>query len=256
MKRISVLCGVCLTIALAAPGSCSAQQSSLFGSSGSSGGRTSTGQSGSSGAGAMGNAAGALGSSMGGSRGATGGAGASGRTGTSQGGVQQPQFNQFGSVGNAIGQGNFVGRSDNSGRFVGQTQAGQQNAQGGMGLGRMGGGGRNGNNNGNNNNGNNNFGGGGNQQAQQRRVRPQLKVAFPTPAIQTATVATTLQQRLSTHETLTAGSLKNVNLTMEEGGVVTLRGEVASQDARSLAAAMVRLEPGVRQVVNELTVAQ
>jgi osmotically-inducible protein OsmY len=254
MKRIPVLSAVCLTIALAAPGSCSAQQSSLFGG-GSSGGRTSTGQSGSSGMGSMGSAASALGSSMGGSRGGTG-SGTGSRTGSTAGGVQQPQFNSFGSVGNSIGQGSFVGRSDNSGRFVGQTQAGQQNAQGGMGLGRMGGGGRNGNNNGNNNNGNNNFGGGGNQQAQQRRVRPQLKVAFPTPAIQTATVTTTLQQRLSTHETMTAGSLKNVNLTMEEGGVVTLRGEVASQDAKSLAAAMVRLEPGVRKVVNELTITQ
>ena len=255
MKRISIFSAVGLAIALAAPVSCSAQQSSLFGSS-NGGGRSTGGQSGSSGLGAAASsAAGGLGSSMGGTSRGMSGSGTGNRTGSTAGGVQQPQFNQFGSVGNAIGQGSFVGRSDNSGRFVGQTQAGQQNAQGGMGLGRMGGGGRNGNGNNNNNNGNN-FGGGGNQQAQQRRVRPQLKVAFPTPSVPTDSIATTLQQRLVTHETLTAGSLKNVNLSMEEGGIVTLRGEVASQDAKSLAAAMVRLEPGVRKVVNELTVTQ
>jgi len=251
MKTIAVPAVLCLAIAAAAP--CWGQQSSLFGS-GSSGGRSSGGQSGSSGLGAAGAAAGNALGGVGTTRGMSGSGTGGRQTNSSTGGVQQPQFNSFGSVGNSIGQGSFVGRSDNTGRFVGQTQGGgQQGAQGGMGLGRTGGG-RNGNANGNSNN-NNNFGNGGSNQQAQRRVRPQLKVAFPTPAVPTTAIASTLQHRLST-ETLTAGSLKNVNLTMEEGGVVTLRGEVANPDAKSLAAAMVRLEPGVRKVVNELTVAQ
>ncbi|MCA9080559.1 MAG: BON domain-containing protein, partial [Planctomycetaceae bacterium] len=37
-------------------------------------------------------------------------------------------------------------------------------------------------------------------------------------------------------------------------GQATLRGQVADEDQRKLAAAYVRLEPGVRSVVNELSV--
>lgn len=190
------------------------------------------------------------GTSGGGSR--TGTSGTGGRQ-TGGGGVQEPQFNEFGSVGNQIGQGSFIGRSDNSGRFVGQGQAGQQTSLGTRGLGQMGGNrGRNGSGTGNNsgNNGNAN-----NSNQSQRRVRPQLKIAFPTNPVPVTAVATSLQKRLST-ETLTAGTLRNVQLDMSDEGIVRLSGSVATEDAKSLAAAMVRLEPGVRKVVNEIAVQQ
>lgn len=192
---------------------------------------------------------GSTGSMSGGSRGTGAGGGAGGRQSGAGGGVAEPQFNEFGSVGNSIGQGGFVGRSDNSGRFVGQGQAGQQGNLGAGGLGLGGGRGRNGAGNLNSNNN----GGGNNANQSQRRVRPQLKVAFPVTRVPTTIIASSLQQRMST-ETLTAGTLRNVQLNMSDEGVVTLSGAVASEDARSLAAAMVRLEPGVRKVVNELTV--
>lgn len=242
-----------------------AQQSSLFGSgssgrgggSGSSGGVTTIG--GSSGSSGRGGTSGMGGSSMGGStggRGTTGGSNtssfgsANGRGGTGQngaGGMNQPQFNEFGSVGNQIGQGGFVGRSDNSGRFVGQTQAGQQQSMSRSNFGGLGGrGGQNGNNNQNFNQ--------GNQAQNARRVRPQLKLGFAIPPMATPAVSNTLAVRLTAAQP-SLGSIDNVNLKLDDAGVVTLTGRVESQDAKSLAAAILRLEPGVRKVVNELEVA-
>jgi hypothetical protein len=49
-------------------------------------------------------------------------------------------------------------------------------------------------------------------------------------------------------------ALRGVAFDMNSEGIVTLRGEVATVSARQLAANLVRLEPGVRKVVNELTV--
>ena len=256
MSRLTTASALSLALALAAPATCLGQQSSLFGGGG--GGRSSTGgmsggstgRSSTGGMGTTGTSGSMFGGSGGGSR--TGTSGTGRQTGAARGGVQEPQFNEFGSVGNQIGQGAFVGRSDNSGRFVGQGLAGQQTNLGTRGLGQLGAGnrGRNGTGNNNANNGNAN-----NSNQSQRRVRPQLKVAFPTNPVPPTAITTSLQQRLST-ETLTAGTLRNVQLEMTDEGIVTLRGSVASEDARSLAAAMVRLEPGVRKVVNEIAVEQ
>ena len=49
-------------------------------------------------------------------------------------------------------------------------------------------------------------------------------------------------------------ALRGVAFEMDSEGIVTLRGEVETTAARQLAANVVRLEPGVRKVVNELTV--
>lgn len=243
-----------------------AQQSSLFGGgssgrggSGSSGGVTTIGGSSGGGSSGRGGTSGTGGSSMGGGstggRGTTGGGNtssfgsANGRGGMGQngsGGVNQPQFNEFGSVGNQIGQGNFVGRSDNSGRFVGQAQAGQQQSMSRSNFGGLGGrGGQNGNNNQNFNQ--------GNQAQNARKVRPQLKLGFSVPPMATPAVSNTLAVRLTAAQP-SLGSVDNVNLKLDEAGVVTLTGRVESQEAKSLAAAILRLEPGVRKVVNELEV--
>ena len=86
---------------------------------------------------------------------------------------------------------------------------------------------------------------------QRRAVRPQQKVAFEIPQRTETEIRTTLQTQftaLSQHPTLSG-----VDCTMDSDGVVILSGTVASASARLLAANVVRLEPGVRRVKNELT---
>lgn len=266
MKRILVFGVLALGVSCGGLGWDSvaqAQQSSLFGGGGGSGGRGGSGSSGgvttiggtSGGGGGGGGTSGMGGGSMGaGGRGTTGGntssfGSANGRGGMGQngaGGVNQPQFNQFGSVGSQIGQGSFVGRSDNAGRFVGQAQSGQQQSMSRSNFGGLGG--RGGQNGGNNQNFNQ-----GNQTQNTRRIRPQLKLGFSIPPMATPAVSNTLAVRLTAAQP-SLGSVENVNLKLDDAGVVTLTGRVQSQEAKSLAAAILRLEPGVRKVVNELEV--
>ncbi len=88
---------------------------------------------------------------------------------------------------------------------------------------------------------------------QRRAVRPQQRVAFEIPQRTETEIRTTLQTQftaLSQHPTLSG-----VDCTMDSDGVVILSGTVDSASARLLAANVVRLEPGVRRVRNELTVA-
>jgi osmotically-inducible protein OsmY len=90
------------------------------------------------------------------------------------------------------------------------------------------------------------------QNNQRRHIRPQQKVAFEIPHRTETEIRTTLQTRF---EGLTSNpALRGVAFDMNSEGIVTLRGEVATVSARQLAANLVRLEPGVRKVVNELTV--
>jgi hypothetical protein len=48
--------------------------------------------------------------------------------------------------------------------------------------------------------------------------------------------------------------LAGVSFALDASGVARLRGSVASEEARRLAEALVRLEPGVRQVENGLSI--
>lgn len=50
--------------------------------------------------------------------------------------------------------------------------------------------------------------------------------------------------------------IQNLKIDAEGDGVVTLRGEVDSEDHKRLAGLMVQFEPGVRKVQNELVVKQ
>ena len=87
---------------------------------------------------------------------------------------------------------------------------------------------------------------------QRRAVRPQQKVAFEIPQRTDTEIRSTLQTRF---DTLAQNpTLRGVSFAMDDDGVVTLRGSVESSSAKLLAANVVRLEPGVREVVNELTV--
>jgi hypothetical protein len=235
-------------------------QSSLF-SGGSSGGRSS-GMSGTSGGGSSG----MFGSSSGGSStGGMSGLGASGTIGlgsargsgsggslaggglsssglTSQPGALSGQTTLGAS---SIGQGAFVGRSDTTGRFVGQRTAGQNSninmgnlLQGLQGLGRNGG-----------------FENGQSNEQPKLGIRPTLRVGFDvprslSPAISTQRMVTRLPKIVARRP-----ELAGMTLATDNAGRTVLRGTVANEDARELAAALVRLEPGVCEVVNELTVA-
>ncbi len=142
----------------------------------------------------------------------------------------------------------FVGRGDNAGRFVGNQLAGQQNVQnrntrqfselrnrGGGGFG----------------NNRNQFGG---QRGRTRTVvRPRLRVGFTALQRSVMVINSSLSvrfEKLASRDTRLGG----VSVSMNGPGVVTLTGEVASLDAKKMAAIMARLEPGVRTVRNELTV--
>ena len=68
----------------------------------------------------------------------------------------------------------------------------------------------------------------------------------------TIVVATEIGTRFQSLERVPA--LRSINVAPTPNGVVILRGKVGSEDQKKLAAAMARLEPGVREVRNELVV--
>ncbi len=220
-----------------------AQQSSLFGGGSSS---TSAGR-------------GTGGTSGGSATGAGGGIGANNlaQTGTlNLGGTGTIQPGQ-------ARQGGFVGRSDNSGRFVGQSMAGQQTG-GATSAGRGGSTRRTGSNGGFGGN-NGGFGGGfggqfGNQFGNQfggagttaaRVIRPQQRVAFEYNVPETAVVQETITTRF---QSLPTPLMRGLTIAPEADGVFVLRGEVKSVAESKLAAAMLRQEPGVKTVRNELSI--
>jgi hypothetical protein len=166
------------------------------------------------------------------------------------------------------GQSGFVGRSDNIGTFVGNSRAGQQqggnaapgvnsarqNANSNRAFGAAGNTNRLGNNNFQNFQNGNVFGqfGNQNQQAVKGVLRPQQRVNFEFTPRSTMVVATDIGTRFQNLERVPA--LRSINDAPTPHGVVILRGKVGSEDHKKLAAAMARLEPGVREVRNELVV--
>jgi hypothetical protein len=231
-----------LAVSVLAVQQASAQSQSLFGNRGPIGQRNAQNSGGATGGGA------AAGSGMF-SRGTQGGAGG----GTRPGAAQAP------AVGNVTGfSGGFVGTGDNLGRFIGSQQAGQQGIQGG-GQNRLNIGNRNRAGGGANDRLNQNGGFGQNQFGNQAGNRPRTtvraaqRVAFEYPQPVPAEVRTSLQtqfRQLSDRRPQLAG----ISIALDGGDQAVLRGEVATEDARKLAEAVARLEPGVRTVKNEITV--
>ncbi len=171
----------------------------------------------------------------------------SGQAATSGTALTGPQIStQLGQLSATVGQGGFVGRSDTAGRFVGNAMTGQQGIQG-TNVGR-------GNQNNNYTSQQNNF---NNQQTgmlSQRIVRPRLSIAFDynaRPPVNVQTNLSTEFQRLQTDRP----SLQGVQVQMGGDRRAILRGSVPSENDRKLAAMLARMEPGVRSVVNELTIA-
>lgn len=169
----------------------------------------------------------------------TGASSAGGGQGAAGGGLQQPSFTEFGQAGANIGTG-FVGRGNTGQQFVGASAAGQQTVDAG-GTARfsgLGGG----------------EGGAGaaadTSQARGGQMRIPQRIAFSYPAIAPLTIAGSLQ----TQFTKLQARLPGVIVSATEPGHIVLRGSVETDQARKLAAAIARLEPGVRMVTNELEV--
>ena len=95
--------------------------------------------------------------------------------------------------------------------------------------------------------------GGGQVQSTRRVIRPVLRIAFTYP-----TLAPRVESSLNRQFNRISIRLKNrfqyLALKAGDKGVVTLTGTVQSEGDKKLAAAYVRLEPGVRKIENNLTV--
>ena len=139
-----------------------------------------------------------------------------------------------------LGQGNspqnFLGRNQRT-----QTQNNNQNRQ-------------NNNNRGQGNSGqndNNQNSQGQQNQDPKRAIRPQLRVAFDELPRPTVEIRSTLQPRFDSLNQTPA--LRSVAYELDAEGVVVLRGTVDTPSQRRLAENVVKLEPGVKKVRNELT---
>ncbi|MBA3312655.1 MAG: BON domain-containing protein [Planctomycetaceae bacterium] len=145
-----------------------------------------------------------------------------------------------------IGTNTFTGRAANAG-FVGNAQVGQQqanmNAFNQMFQGLQRGGNADGRAT-------------GQPDAERFQIRPTLRVGFDyTPVTATASITNPKFVTRFSGITQRRPQLAGVNISSDDEGRVVLRGTVANEDSKSLAAALLRFEPGVREVVNELTVA-
>jgi osmotically-inducible protein OsmY len=204
---------------------------------------------------------GGLGSTMFGNSGGLG-SGGSGTTGGLSGGTQSPYGNNnSGFIGrNDQFMNQFIGRGDpNATGTTGTTgrngtmrnQGGNQNArnfaQRNQGRGNNG---RNGNSF-NNGNFNGNNGAAATQRTIQYQPRQQVDFTYRSPA--PAAVQGAVNERLS-GMALNAAALRNIDVSIDDNRLVTLRGEVADDRAKRMAEIVARMEPGVRDVKNELTV--
>lgn len=151
-------------------------------------------------------------------------------------------------------QGAFVGRDDTAGRFVGDQRLGQQTTgrggnTGGRQLGNRGGGSTTGRAFGDTGQ----FGGQGNRNSGRRVIRPRQEIAFTYTRPAAEQINSTLNQRF-TRFAARRPAMQGVTITIDQQGVATLSGQVETAESRRLAALMVRLEPGVRSIDNQLTV--
>lgn len=210
--------------------------------------RTTTGGTGTSGFGATGGSSGGLSGSNAFGGGTNRFSTTNANTASAGQSVLLNQQSSFGLQG--AGQQNGMVGARNTQQFLGANQAAQQNQQQNQN--------RNRNNRGRQNQGMDpNDPNGMNQQGQndsRRSIRPQQKVDFEVPKIPYEELNTTLNSRFE--RVTRQPALRNVTVDFDADGVVVLRGEVTTHSQKQLAANMVRLEPGVKKVRNELTLAE
>ena len=207
--------------------------------------RTTTGGTGTTGTGASANSTGTSGASgtSGGMFGRSQGASSSGLGQTGQAGnAQGRQINTQSQLG--LNQDGFLGQGNSQQNFVGRNQ-GQNNSQNRQNNNNRGGQGNFGQND------NNQNGQGQQNQDPKRAIRPQLRVAFDELPRPTTEIRSTLQPRFDSLSQVP--SLRGVAYELDAEGVVVLRGTVDTPSQRRLAENVVKLEPGVKKVRNELT---
>lgn len=142
------------------------------------------------------------------------------------------QGNQNAFIGGRNQQQGFIGGNQRTGQQQNNRQQQQNNRQGG-------------------NNDNNQNNQGQRNQDQRRAIRPQYKVTFDLPQKPVADVRSTLQPRFDSLSQ--TPSLRGVAYDLDAEGVVVLRGTVETPAQKRLAENVVKLEPGVKKVRNELT---
>lgn len=187
-------------------------------------------------------------STVGGTLGTGGGTGAGTTTSginLNQGAAAQPNIQNFGS--------GFVGQSQNQGRFIGSQFSGQQQIRGGNTGGRntfTAGRGQGRNRGGGNTNRNRVTG----RNTRTKRVRPRHRVAFSfnTPSMASAKASLDVRFSLLLDR---RPEFRGVKIVAGKAGELTLSGRVPDATARRMAVALVRMEPGVRKVTNQLSVA-
>lgn len=185
---------------------------------------------------------------------------ASTMTGSSQFGVGASGGASGGGSGSAFGANAFGGSTGGGfgGGFGGGLGGGLGGLGGGLGglgggLGGLGGlGGIGGLGGGlNNRNRTNGFGGQGNQQGK-KPIRATVKPDFQISPNSIPAVTNRIEERIS--RSPIQQRLRNINIGVE-GGEVTLRGTVATEADKRLMERLMKLEPGVDSVRNELVVA-
>lgn len=155
-----------------------------------------------------------------------------------------PGAAQLGQLSQSVGQNGFIGRNNNSGQFVGNRNAGQQNA-GRTATNFQRSGQRTTNQNRNNRN--------NSARQSQNSIRPVQRIAFSFRPRTAAVINSALQSQLQ-RLSVRSPRFRGISFKLQEQGQVVLRGVAASESARKLATALVRLEPGVRSVKNEMTI--
>ena len=181
-------------------------------------------------------------SQLSGGLGQTGGIG--GQTGP---GISSPNITtELGALSGMVGQGSFVGQGNAAQGFVGSRQAGTQapgvSNRNFSGAGFQGGG---------DFNQFNQLQGQGS--SSRRKIQPQYRIAFKRPQLEVRQVDERLQRAMS-RLSETNPTFAGIDVSLDETGIVALQGVVESDDARRLIEALVRLEPGVRDVTNEIEV--
>ena len=188
---------------------------------------------------------------IGGTLGAGGAAGGTGAGTTTsginlnQGAAGQPNIQNFGT--------GFVGQSQNQGRFIGSQFSGQQQIRGGTTGGRntfTAGRGQSRNRGGQNTNRNRATG----RNTRTKRVRPRHRVAFSFNSPSMVAAKASLDVRFSMLLDRRP-EFRGVKIVAGKAGELTLSGKVPDATARRMAVALVRMEPGVRKVTNQLSVA-
>ena len=162
----------------------------------------------------------------------------------------------LGATGGMAGNG-FVGRNGASGNFVGRRTAGQQNVQTTntrIRRNQTNRRGQNGRNRGNFQNTENARNSGARTRLT-RRIRPLQRIAFSHPVRTDSSLESSVRTRFESLSGRYPG-LRSINADLAEAGQLTLRGEVDTVEIKRLAEAIVRLEPGVRVVRNELLVTE